>query len=207
MPADMPNAYADYINTCPLTASPAYKLADKSEVLYHRATTRGRRRDCFEMRHTIHLPLVFFAAVSVAHAEGMCRVDEKVLFNCDLNKTRASLCQSSDKTTLTYRNGTKQKLDMELSDAGSQHGNIFYFSNVPYAGGGEAHVRFSRDNYTYYLYDKTVRAADGPSFSAGIVVFKGSKKISNPVCTNDASIHQEAYQDIRKEEYRDIDSR
>jgi hypothetical protein len=36
---------------------------------------------------------------------------------------------------LVYRNGTREKIDMEISDGGRKN-NKFYFSYRPYAGGG-----------------------------------------------------------------------
>jgi hypothetical protein len=146
-------------------------------------------------------------ATSSAHAEGMCKPDEQVIFNCELKKSVASFCSSPDRHTFTYRNGTTKKIDLEMTGTSTSNDGVFFFSNVPYAGGGEAHIRFSRGDYTYYLYDKTVKTEDGPVFSAGIAIYHGTKKISNPVCENDASIHQQAYENMVKEEYRNIDSK
>ncbi|MBR8299556.1 hypothetical protein KDW49_02280 [Burkholderia dolosa] len=148
----------------------------------------------------------FVAAVTV-HAEGLCAAKEAVIFNCELEKSISSLCQSTESGTLTYRNGSDGKINLQVSDEKRIKKDVFYFSNAPYAGGGEAHIRFSQFGYTYYLYDKTIKADEGPTFSAGIVVYKGGKRIYNLVCNNDASIREKAYQTITREKYRTIDVR
>ncbi|WP_143062197.1 hypothetical protein [Paraburkholderia diazotrophica] len=139
-----------------------------------------------------------------AHAEGLCEADEAVIFNCELPRSVSSLCQSDGDGVLTYRNGGNGKINLKISDAGERIGKIFYFSNVPYAGGGEAHIRFSRSSYTYYLYDKTMKTNSGPAFSAGVVIYKDGKRITNVACGNDASIRERAYQKITKEAYHSI---
>lgn len=141
-----------------------------------------------------------------AHAEGLCKPGEAVIFNCELPKSISSLCQSDVDGALTYRNGVNGKINLKISDAGENMGKIFYFSNVPYAGGGEAHIRFSRSKYTYYLYDKTMKTDDGPAFSAGIVIYENGERIANLACSNDASIRERAYHTITKEDYHSIDS-
>lgn len=150
------------------------------------------------------LNLMMFKGV---YAAGMCKKNETVIFNCDLKKSVSSLCKMEKNGTLAYRNGAEEKNDLEVSGDGPDQHSVFYFSNIAYAGGGEAHIRFSRGGYSYYLYDKTVKADEGVNFSAGIVVYRGNKKISNVICQNDASIHQQAYTDIAKEVYKNIDSK
>jgi len=150
---------------------------------------------------------IFGLALAVsAHAEGLCTSNETAVFNCELKKSVSSLCQSTENGILTYRNGLDGKINFQISGNNEGKKDVFYFSNRPYAGGGEAHIRFSRLGYTYYLYDKTVKTDDGPTFSAGIAVYKGEKKISNSACNNNASIRSSAYQSISREMYRSIDA-
>jgi hypothetical protein len=142
-----------------------------------------------------------------ALAEGLCKSNEYVFFNCELSKSIASLCQSDDGATI-YRHGRGGKVDMQVSDDNEKgRGHVFFFSSTGYAGGGEAHIRFSQSRYTYYLYDKTIKTEDGPYFSSGIVILKDDKKITNLVCDNDASVRARAYQSMTEEAYRDIDSK
>jgi hypothetical protein len=154
----------------------------------------------------ILMSLIVLVAVTPAGAEGLCMKGEAVIFNCELKKSVASLCQSDSDGALTYRNGVEGRINMQLSDFGDRKNIRFFFSNIPYAGGGEAHVRFSRSVYTYYLYDKTIKTSEGPEFSAGIAVYKSQRKISDLACENDASIRAIAYKSITREPYRFIDS-
>jgi hypothetical protein len=155
----------------------------------------------------IIISLINLVAISNLQAEGMCKGREMVIFNCETKKSVSSLCESKESGVLSYRNGVAGKINLELSDNGIRRGQIFYFSSTPYAGGGEAHIRFARSGYAYYLYDKSIKTEDGPAFSAGIVVYRGERKISSLVCKNDASIRQNAYNDITKEDYRGIESK
>ena len=151
--------------------------------------------------------VVGIVSVVAARAEGLCNTKETVIFNCELKNSVSSLCQSTENGSMTYRNGSDGKIKLQVSDNKKNKENVFFFSNTPYAGGGEAHIRFSRLNYTYYLYDKVIKVDDGPEISAGIVVYKKTKKISNLVCNNDASIRASAYRSIYKEKYQSIDAR
>jgi hypothetical protein len=162
-----------------------------------------RSKDMKKIQFIIALSINLFF-ISSAHAEGMCREGEAAIFNCEMQRSISSLCESKDSSVVSYRNGIGEKVNIEISSDGANERKVFYFSNTPYAGGGEAHIRFSQSGYTYYLYDKTIKSNDGPEFSAGIVVYRGERKISNLICNNDASIRQSAYHDIDKENYRSI---
>jgi hypothetical protein len=142
--------------------------------------------------------------MTCAHAKGLCEKGEEMIFNCKLPKSDSSLCRSDSGDVLTYRNGRKRKINLEISDAGEAMGRIFYFSNTPYAGGGETHIRFTSSNYTYFIYNKTITTDDGPVFSAGVVIYQGGDQISNLVCSNNASIREDAYRAITREAYRSV---
>ncbi|WP_244788432.1 hypothetical protein [Cupriavidus pauculus] len=137
-------------------------------------------------------------------AEGICTAGEAAIFNCDLRGGAASLCESNGDGALTYRHKTRNSIDLEISDGDGRSEQVFYFSSTPYAGGGEAHIRFAKGGYTYFLYDKTVKTEEGPDSSAGIVVYKGNMNTATYVCTNDASIRQSVYQRNKMERYKDI---
>lgn len=140
-----------------------------------------------------------------AFAGDMCKIGERAVFNCELDKSIASLCFEQNSRSFVYRDGTPAKIDLVVpAQRKTSESPPFYFSNIPYSGGGEVHVRFRQGGYQYYLYDKTVRTDDGPDFSAGIVVYKNNKKVANLTCNNDASVHQEVYEMMPKEAYRDI---
>ncbi|MBR8292792.1 hypothetical protein KDW63_01235 [Burkholderia cenocepacia] len=158
-----------------------------------------------KISRTVPIVVVNFAMAIAAHAEGLCTVEETVVFNCELEKSISSLCQTKGSGVLVYRNGNDGKINLEIYGGNGVGRDVFYFSNTSYAGGGEAHIRFSRFGYAYYLYDRTIKTEGGPTFSAGIVVYKGRKRISNLMCNNDASIREEAYREIAREKYRPID--
>lgn len=105
---------------------------------------------------------------------------------------------------LTYRAAAKGKLQLQISETKKNKGKLFFFSSTPYAGGGEAHIRFVNAGYTYYLYDRAVKGEGGPIFSSGVAIYRDGEKISNPTCENDASIHQSAYENMTREPYLDI---
>ncbi|WP_146010020.1 hypothetical protein [Burkholderia sp. WAC0059] len=156
---------------------------------------------------TVIISLAGLIVMSCAHAEGMCKGREAEIFTCEMERSISSLCESKDTGAFFYRNGFVNKINLDVSENGVRKGRIFYFSRALYSGGGEAHIRFSRAGYTYYLYDKTIKTDGGPTFSAGIVIYRGATEISNHVCLNNASIHRNAYSDIPKENYRSIDSK
>jgi hypothetical protein len=159
-----------------------------------------------DISRTILISLVIFTVNLPARAEGLCNANEAVIFNCELARSITSLCKSIKNGVLTYRNGIGTKINMQLSDEGKDKDSTFFLSSTPYAGGGESHIRFSQSSYSYYLYDKTVKTSEGPEFSAGIVIYKGKRKISNYACKNDASIRAAAYESMARESYQSIDS-
>jgi hypothetical protein len=83
----------------------------------------------------IVISLVNFIAISCAHAEGMCREGETIIFDCELQKSISSLCESKDAGVLSYRNGVTNKINLEISDGDAGKVKVFYFSSTPYAGG------------------------------------------------------------------------
>lgn len=153
----------------------------------------------------IALTLLASTIASTCQAASQCQKNESLIFNCITRHSRASLCESKKDETLVYRATSQGKLRLQISEPNK--GSIFFLSSTPYAGGGEAHIRFSNADYTYYLYDKTIKSDDGPIFSSGIVIYHHAKRISNLICSNDASIHQKAYGRITSEPYIDIQSK
>ncbi|WP_174554700.1 hypothetical protein [Burkholderia latens] len=76
------------------------------------------------------------AAVSaIAHAEGLCTEKEATIFNCELEKSVSSLCQSAESGALAYRNGMGGKINFQIADNKENKRDVFYFSNASYAGG------------------------------------------------------------------------
>jgi hypothetical protein len=141
---------------------------------------------------------------SVVLCHEYCDADEKPVFSCQIKNKKAELCYSKVANSFVYRfkKGNVVQLQYPKMPNGS---DSFKFSSTGYAGGGEAHIRFENDGYTYFIYDKDVKESDGGLSSiAGIMAKKGAKTIANMQCDNDAPIHSEAYTLIPKENYEDI---
>ncbi|MDR6497496.1 hypothetical protein J2785_000638 [Burkholderia ambifaria] len=148
--------------------------------------------------------IIGLAPMVVAHAEGLCTKKEVTIFNCELEKSVSSLCQSKESETLIYRSGVDGKVGLRIQGGKKDARDFFFLSYAPYAGGGETHIRFYWLGYTYYLYDKVIKVDGDPMLYSGIVMYKGKEKISNISCENDASIRAIAYQSIARETYRSI---
>lgn len=104
-----------------------------------------------------------------------------------------------------YRYGTDRKIELTYPSINKGTEKYFFLSNRPYAGGGETHIRFTNNKYTYYLYDKNVKDGEGLNSTAGLYIFLDKKKLSKLQCANDASIRSPAYDNLSNEGYIDID--
>lgn len=60
------------------------------------------------------MSLINLLAISCAHAEGMCSAQEAAIFNCELQKSVASLCEARDTGVLSYRNGAAIKSTLKF---------------------------------------------------------------------------------------------
>lgn len=147
------------------------------------------------------MALLIYAGRS--HSGTLCRATETLIFNCEMAKEVSSLCRAKANGTFTYRNGKPGEIKLEVASPPAGR-TEFRLSSAPYAGGGEAHIRFTRFRYTYILYDRTVKTADGPEFSAGVVVLKDGRMVSKKRCANDASILADAYELLPREEFHDL---
>jgi len=152
----------------------------------------------------IFLLSAFALGATASHAEtlNLCTSEETDVFHCHLKKIDISLCLSSN-GSFTYRAGRGKNIGLELSQKADGQ-NIFFVSSVAFAGGGEGHIRFSNHDYTYFLFDRTVKSDDGPVFSSGITIYKKGKLISQSSCRNSASIHQDAHSKLSEEQYQDL---
>lgn len=138
-----------------------------------------------------------------AWAKGLCRANEETIFNCEFSRSASSLCVSSDHS-VAYRAGSPPKTDLEIDQKMGR--GTFHLSSTPLIGGGETHIRFSNKGYTYYLYDRISAVAGGDGGSAEIIVYRDRRKVFDRLCENDASIRQEAYLILPREDVLDNDS-
>lgn len=126
-------------------------------------------------------------------ATGWCSAKEPVIFSCQLkNRKTISVCgtaNSAGDKTGQYRFGTPGK-SPELVWPEAAGKDRLTFASVPYSGGGEAQLSFSRGDVTYVVYSRMVRTnfeADEPNYpemTDGIVVLKGKKTVSDLACAD-----------------------
>jgi hypothetical protein len=126
-------------------------------------------------------------------AIGWCSVKEPVIFSCRLkNRKTVSVCGTEDGAgdkTAQYRFGVLgNSPELVWPDAAGK--DRLTFASVPYSGGGEAQLSFSRGDMTYVVYSRMVRTnfeADEPNYpeiTDGIMVLKGKKTFSDLVCAD-----------------------
>lgn len=148
-------------------------------------------------------PVVVDSPISVDHPEqaapkkvtatGLCSVKEAVLFSCQLkNRKTVSVCGTEngagDKTA-QYRFGVLGKSPELVWPEAAGKGRLT-FASVPYSGGGEAQLGFSRGDVTYIVYSRMVRTnfsagePNYPEMTDGIMVLKAKKTVSDLVCAD-----------------------
>jgi len=133
------------------------------------------------------------ASVSSASAADLCKRDEMLVFACGVRAERsASICRTSDKTSLIYRFGRPDALELEFADRTGDRSKFFY-------GSMESHfvrsrsLGFSRGGYTY----EAVRVErEGADARYSIVVETPTGRHMLP-CTQDI-------QDIRLDSTTDV---
>ena len=145
-----------------------------------------------------------------------CTSAEQIVFSCTIGKKILSVCASNILSKqagyMQYRFGQKNKIEMSYPETPQHPRQFIFFSSVPYAGGGEAHLRFANGQYEYIVYDRTTKGEWGKAghrptfFSAGVVIRKDKKIISNLKCRPEdhASIRAVAYEIMDQEEFEDL---
>ena len=73
------------------------------------------------------------------------------------------------------------------------------FANRPYSGGGESQITAKNADYTYTVYDRTIRTSfdesgNDPEFSSGLVIARGGRVISSKMCKGEATVDAAAQQ-------------
>lgn len=121
---------------------------------------------------------------AVRPAKGLCAPQETAVFVCPVGRKLVSVCGQGDKAT--YRYGSPGKVELSSQ--------ALTTAERSFSGGGETQIYFNNGQFTYLIYDKTVRtsfSADGrndPDFTSGLVVLKGGHAVSIRKCGTDASI-------------------
>lgn len=136
------------------------------------------------------LALVLAAACCVAapaQAASLCAPNEPVVFACHVGSKTVSLCRSAgDRGMLSYRFGTPDTLELRYPEPGRQASAAFTVRSAPLIGGGETTVAFRRGAYTYVVYSRVARSADGstPEFEDGVIVARRGKVVSKMRCAD-----------------------
>jgi hypothetical protein len=119
----------------------------------------------------------------------LCLANERVAFTCTAGTKLISLCASGD--VLRYRYGKPGRPDITYPAPAlaTPAREAFRFSSTPYAGGGEARVRFTNGAWEYILYTATMAGAwhaDGTRDHRqydGVLVRRDGVNKSNIRCT------------------------
>ncbi|MEH6663002.1 MAG: hypothetical protein V7679_15255 [Parasphingorhabdus sp.] len=133
------------------------------------------------------------AAREQTKATGWCSPKEPVLFSCQLtNRKVISVCGTENgagNKTAQYRFGALgQSPELTWPEATGKH--RLTFASVPYSGGGEAQISFSRGDVTYVVYSRVVRTnftagePNNPEMTDGVMVMKNKQMASDLVCAD-----------------------
>ncbi|QNA90408.1 hypothetical protein G4G28_21375 [Massilia sp. Dwa41.01b] len=120
-----------------------------------------------------------------AGAESLCAPHEPVVFACHVGTKIVSLCRPAEgEGVLSYRFGRPAALEMRYPEPGRPVRSAFTVSTLPLVGGGETTVAFERGGYTYTVYSRVARGADGatPEFEDGLLVKRRGKVVSKLRC-------------------------
>ena len=122
-----------------------------------------------------------------AAGDKLCEAGETPFFSCEIGAKRVSVCSGG--SGAVYRYGTPGKVELTSRS--------LTFANQGYSGGGESQLTATNDDYTYTVYDRTVRTSFGeggndPEFSSGLIVARGGRVISSKMCKGESSVDADA---------------
>lgn len=124
---------------------------------------------------------------AMAAEESLCRSDEAVKYNCLTGKKVASMCAAPDAgetQVLTYRFGTKEKVELEYSAAADNGKMFFAFSRQIDPRARINQVWFDRGSVRYLMTE----CSGGNCVSDGrLAVLRGDKVVMNAECRNPVS--------------------
>lgn len=124
------------------------------------------------------------APVASADVGGtLCEAGETPFFSCEIGAKRVSVCGGG--SGAVYRYGTPGKVELASRS--------LTFANRGYSGGGESQITAKNADYTYTVYDSTVRTSFGeggndPEFSSGLVIARGGRVVSSKMCKAESSV-------------------
>jgi hypothetical protein len=107
----------------------------------------------------------------------LCAAGERASFSCEIGAKRVSVCGAA--SGAIYRYGTPDHVELMLRRV--------TFAHRGYAAGGESQLTANNGDYTYTVFDSTVRTSfdesgNDPDFSSGLVIARGGHVISSKPC-------------------------
>lgn len=123
---------------------------------------------------------------------GLCAADEPVLFSCQVRTGKTvSVCGAAGaggQRFAQYRYG-RTGIAPELTFPATPAEGELAFATVPYSGGGEGQLMFTRGGVQYVVYSRTIRTRfDGegndPVNEDGVAVMRGEQLVSRLACTD-----------------------
>lgn len=128
----------------------------------------------------------------------LCRPGETPAFSCATGGKIASLCATPDAEgatrALTYRFGTRRKLELTYPDEGTRPPDAFRYRSAGYSAGGAEFLTFSISATKYILYSDYYRGKERD----GIMVERGEKRIAHLLCRGTALDGREGWSRIYK---------
>ena len=123
-----------------------------------------------------------------------CRAEERVIFNCNLDRKTVSVCSSNNLKDnsgyIQYRYGILGKVELTLPKGGSTTSSTIGYKHDMGASYYAYYLRFTNENYKYYVYAGSRRGDDDPKKTgvstrveaSGLAVMKGDKVIQAHEC-------------------------
>ena len=132
-------------------------------------------------------PMAPVPAAETGAGDTLCQAGETPFFSCEIGAKRVSVCGGG--SGAVYRSGTPGKVELTSRS--------LTFANRGYSGGGETQITAKNGEYTYTVYDRTVRTSFGdggndPEFSSGLLVARGARVISSKTCKGESSVAADA---------------
>jgi len=124
----------------------------------------------------------------------LCTAREAVFFSCPIGTRQVAVCGS--KSGARYRYGSPSRIELEVATVTSV--------SRGFAGGDETQITASHGDYSYTVFDRTLRTsfdADGrhdPAFSSGLIVRRGGRTISARRCNDEPIMTSDPTEGIAK---------
>jgi len=131
---------------------------------------------------------------NLAKGGSHCRTEERIIFTCSIDRKTVSVCSSNNLKDnagyVQYRYGILGKVELTLPKEGNTTSSTIGYKHDMGASYYAYYLRFTNENYKYYVYAGSRRGDDDPKTGAstrietsGMVVMKGDKVIQAHKCS------------------------